>query len=110
MLVEEKVSRSGDREETNEEARLAVIGALQAWAPHMGEFTRAVVDLLAGGLREKDSVRRAHLRALAQVLSIYQQQTLMRPYSFKDTPPAFLWQLCHGLDKAGGNCSVLFAF
>ena len=95
MLVEEKFSRSGDREETNEEARLAVVGALQAWTPHMGEFTQAVVDLLASGLREKDTIRRAHLRALAQVLSIHQQQTFMRQYWFKDTP-AFFSQLCHG--------------
>jgi hypothetical protein len=47
--------------------KVAVIGGLGAWLPHVDTFPKEALARLGDGLKEKDVLRRAHLRAILSV-------------------------------------------
>ncbi len=57
----------GHREETNEEVKVVTISALGAWLAHTDGLPKQTMTRLADGLKEKDVLRRAHLKALVTV-------------------------------------------
>ena len=55
------------REEANEEAKLKAIRVLGGWLPCLEQWPPVVLERLAAGLKEKDTLKRAFIRALNQV-------------------------------------------
>ena len=58
------------REEANEETKLEVIAAMGAWLCHADSVSKATLQRLIDGLKEKDALKRAHLKSLNKVNSI----------------------------------------
>ena len=54
------------REELNEGVRLQIVRALAVWAPALDTLPADVVQQFSKGLKEKENLQRAHLRALIQ--------------------------------------------
>ena len=52
------------KEETQDDARLAAFAALAAWLPASAELFSDAAQFFAAGLKDKEPVRRAHLRVL----------------------------------------------
>ena len=52
------------KEETQDDARQAAFSALAAWLPVSGELFADAMQFFASGLKDKELVRRAHLRVL----------------------------------------------
>lgn len=57
------------KDEITEEGKIALLKALGAWLPRCAALPAAVITRFEEGLKEKEPVRRAHLRALAKALS-----------------------------------------
>ncbi|KAG7021005.1 Protein ILITYHIA [Cucurbita argyrosperma subsp. argyrosperma] len=56
---------SSYREEGNEEAKLAILSAIAAWAARSADSIQPeLLSLFASGLKEKETLRRGHLRCL----------------------------------------------
>lgn len=55
------------REDANEEVKLQLLAALGAWLSHAQSIPGAALQRLKDGMKEKDALRRAHLRSLNQV-------------------------------------------
>lgn len=48
----------------NEEVKLAILSALGSWAARFAEVELDVISFIASGLKEKEALRRGHLRCL----------------------------------------------
>ena len=55
------------RDETNDEVKLRIVAALEAWMGQLEDVLPKLVDQLSNGLKDKEALRRAHLHALLQV-------------------------------------------
>lgn len=49
------------------QVKLSLVAALGAWLQRMQQLPEAVLAHFQAGLKEKEALRRAHLRCLAQV-------------------------------------------
>ncbi|KAI3427088.1 hypothetical protein D9Q98_007027 [Chlorella vulgaris] len=58
------------KEELNEDVKAALAGALGAWLPRCAGMPDAALARLTESFKEKDALRRAHLRALAAALRL----------------------------------------
>lgn len=57
------------KEEITEEGKLALLRALGAWLPRCAQMPPAALTRISDGLKDKETLRRGHLRALVRALS-----------------------------------------
>lgn len=57
------------KEEISEEGKMALLSMLSVWLPRCLAFPDPAIKRFSEGLKEKDALRRAHLRTLATTLS-----------------------------------------
>ena len=56
------------RDEANDEVKLSIVAALEAWMGRLESVSPKLVDHLSHSLKDKEALRRAHLHALLQVI------------------------------------------
>ncbi|KAL6142934.1 hypothetical protein ACLB2K_061209 [Fragaria x ananassa] len=76
--------RSCYKEDGNEEVKLAILSALGSWAARSADVVQSdLVSFLSSGLKEKEALRRGHLRCLRAICrntdAVYQLSSLLEP-------------------------------